>query len=168
MLWTKKLYLGFWPFKSRLPKKCCLKTKVQMLPTYSQSPQLAQNFVYFFKYSPNFSSHALKSELNKVWYASFIEFKYDRSNPFDEWAIIEKIKKQCFFYLHFAVSNCKVIFFTLYLEHQKDIISYLECTQNLCTTPQKKFNHRIPSSRAKTRSTQRQTCMKVRVYYYFY
>ena len=43
-----------------------------------------------------------------------------------------------FFYLHFAKSNLKVIFFTLYLEHQKEIISCLESIQNLCV--QKHFH----------------------------
>ena len=41
--------------------------------------------------------------------------------------------EQTMFYIHFANSNLKVIFFTLHLEHQKEIISYLESTQKkLC------------------------------------
>ena len=44
---------------------------------------------------------------------------------------LKKTNKPCF-YLHFAKFNLKIIFFTLYLEHLKEIISYLESTQNLC------------------------------------
>ena len=72
---------------------------------------LTQNFVCFFKYSLNFQGHAPKFELNKVWHANFIEFKYERTNPQNEWAF-EKTNKPCF-YLHFAKSNLKVISFTL-------------------------------------------------------
>ena len=66
-----------------------------------------QYFVWFFKYSLNFQGPTLKSELNKVWCANFIEFKYDSTNPLKEWAF-EKTNKQCF-YLHFAKSNFIVI-----------------------------------------------------------
>ena len=59
-------------------------------------PVLTHNFVCFFKYSPNFQGHAQKFELNKVWHANFIEFKYDRTNPQNDWAF-EKTKKHMFF-----------------------------------------------------------------------
>ena len=36
------------------------------------------------------------------------------------------------FYFHFANFSLKSHFFTLYHEHQKEIISCLESTQNLC------------------------------------
>ena len=91
---------------------------------------LTQNYVRFFKYSLNFQGRAQKFELNKVWHANFIEFKYDHTNPKNEWAF-EKTNKPCF-YLPFDKSNLKVIFLTLYLEHQKEIISYLESKLNLC------------------------------------
>ena len=160
---------------------------------------MTQNVVYFFKYSLNFQGHALKSELNKAWYANFIEFKYDRSNPLSEWAF-EKINTQCF-YLHFANSNCKVIFSHFILNIKKKLfhiwnlhkiyllnnffIYILYCHESgqkwtfsknfnflwnqldaivfcffTCTTPQKTFYHQMASSRAKTRSTRSQTCMK--------
>ena len=44
---------------------------------------------------------------------------------------LKKTNKPCF-YLHFANSNLKVIFFTLALEHNKEIISYMESPQSLC------------------------------------
>ena len=134
-----------------------------------------QNVVYFFKYFLNFQGHALKSELNKVGYANFIKFKYDRSNPLNEWAF-EKINTQCF-YLHFANSNCKVIFSHFILNIKKKLFHIWNLhkiylfnilwnqldARVFCfftrTTPQKKFNHGMASIRAKTRSTQSQTCM---------
>ena len=41
-------------------------------------------FFLFFQILPQF--HGLKSKLNKIWYANFMEFKYDRSNRLNEWA----------------------------------------------------------------------------------
>ena len=64
-----------------------------------------------YKYTNTVQCHALKSELNKVWYGNFIKFKYDGSNPPKEWAF-EKTNEQCF-YLHLTNSNCKAFFHTL-------------------------------------------------------
>ena len=63
--------------------------------------------------------HAQKFELNKISHANFIEFKYDRIYPQNEWAF-EK-QTNYVFYLHSAKSNLKVIFFTLYLESKKKL-----------------------------------------------
>ena len=77
----------------------------------------------FFKYSANFQGHVPKSELTNVWYANFIKFKYEIPNPLDEWAL-EKINTQCF-YLHFANSNCKVIFSHFILNIKKKLFPTL-------------------------------------------
>ena len=74
---------------------------------------LTQDFVCFFKYSLNFQGHAPKFELYKVWHAYFVEFKYECTNPQNEWAF-ENTNKPCF-YLHIANSNLKVIFSQVFL-----------------------------------------------------
>ena len=91
---------------------------------------LTQYFVCFFKYSLNFQGHTLKSELNKVWCANFIEFKYDSTNPLKEWAF-EKTNKLCF-YLHFANFNFIVIFHTLSLTSKRNYLISRIYTKFMC------------------------------------
>ena len=65
-------------------------------------------YIYIFLYSLNLQGHAQKFKLNKVWHDNFIEFKYDRPKPQNEWAF-EKTNKPCFCF-HFANSNLQEIF----------------------------------------------------------
>ena len=70
----------------------------------------------FLKYSLNFQGHAQKYKLNKDWLANFIEFKYDRTNPQNEWAF-EKTNKHMF-----LSSFClKSLFHTFFMTLKKKL-----------------------------------------------
>ena len=92
-------------------------------------PVIDSKFCLFFKYSLNFQGHAQKFKLIKVWHANFIEFKYDRTNPQNEWPF-QKTNKQCFC-LYFANSNIKVIFSHFILSIKKKLFDIWNL-HNLC------------------------------------
>ena len=56
-------------------------------------------FFFFFKYSLNFQGHAQKFEPNKVWHANFIKFKYDRTNPQNQWAFEKNEQTHVFIFI---------------------------------------------------------------------
>ena len=115
---------------SSCKKLCFVGGPFYLLNLWPFWPVFDSKFCLFFQIFSQFSRSCLEIQTLQSLTCSLYWVQIRPQQPSKQMSIWKN--EQIIFFSYFANSNLKVIFLTLNLEHQKEIISNLESTQNMC------------------------------------